>query len=258
MKYEKARFVNNIYELARKQKRKIGDLEARCGVSNGYLARLRQGEKNIAPGADILMNLADQLSVSVDALLTFDFLNSTGTEKKLQIYLDKLLRDTQTRKLLWQRDPAPASVPVNPDGSSAHPLFVAKGGLHSEEERSEDGLPDTVSLSEMVFRSMFHPDLEDLCPSEIYRCSFPGKRVLYLVSVVEPGEVVPGPARWAELELVMAEPGQPEPVPFVHTDHDWPGCLDQTLVRLFSSVQDAVAHPQLSPEATAFIDDYMK
>ena len=162
MKYEKARFVNNIYELARKQKMKIGDLEARCGVSNGYLARLRQGEKNIAPGADILMNLADQLSVSVDALLTFDFLNSTGTEKKLQIYLDKLLRDTQTRKLLWQRDPAPASVPVNPDGSSAHPLFVAKGGLHSEEERSEDGLPDTVSLSEMVFRSMFHPDLEDV------------------------------------------------------------------------------------------------
>ena len=27
MKYEKARFVNNIYELARKQKMKIGDLE---------------------------------------------------------------------------------------------------------------------------------------------------------------------------------------------------------------------------------------
>lgn len=258
MKYEKARFVNNIYELAKRQKLKIGDLEANCGVSNGYLARLRQGENNAAPGADILMNIADQLSVSVDALLSFDFANSTGAEQKLLIYIDRLLRDTEARKLIWQRDPAPLSVPVNPDGSPAHHLFVGKAGFLSEEEMAEDGLPDTVMLSEMVYRSVFHPDLDDLCPSEIYRCSFPGKKALYLVSVAEPGPVVPGPAHWAELELVMTVPGQPDPIPFVHTDHDWPGCLDQTLTRLFSAVQDAVAHPHLSPEASAFIDDYLR
>ena len=61
-----------------------------------------------------------------------------------------------------------------------------------------------------------------------------------------------------ELELVMTVPGQPDPIPFVHTDHDWPGCLDQTLTRLFSAVQDAVAHPHLTPEASAFIDDYLR
>jgi transcriptional regulator with XRE-family HTH domain len=258
MKYEKARFVNNIYELAKRQKLKIGDLETNCGVSNGYLARLRQDDKNTAPGADFLMNIADQLSVSVDALLSFDFPNSTGAEQKLLIYIDRLLRDTEARKLIWQRDPAPLSVPVNPDASSAHPLFVAKTGFLSEEEMAEDELPDTVMLSEMVYRSVFHPDLDDLCPSEIYRCTFPGKKALYLVSVAEPGPDVPGPARWAELELVMAVPGQPDPIPFVHTDHDWPGCLDQTLTRLFSAVQDAVAHPHLSPEASAFIDDYLR
>ena len=147
MKYEKARFVNNIYELAKRQKLKIGDLETNCGVSNGYLARLRQDDKNTAPGADFLMNIADQLSVSVDALLSFDFPNSTGAEQKLLIYIDRLLRDTEARKLIWQRDPAPLSVPVNPDASSAHPLFVAKTGFLSEEEMAEDELPDTVILS---------------------------------------------------------------------------------------------------------------
>ena len=258
MKYEKTLFVNNIYELAKRQKLKIGDLEAACGVSNGYLARLRQDEKNTAPGADFLMNIASQLSVSVDALLSFDFANSTGAEQKLLIYMDRLLRDTQTRKLIWQRDPAPLSVPVNADGSSAHPLFVAKEGFLSVEERAEDELPDPVMLSEMVYRSLFHPNLDGLQPSEIYRCAFPGQKMLYLVSVAEPGLVMPGPARWTELELVMALPGQPDPVPFVHTDHDWPGVLDQTLVRLFSAVQDAVAHPHLSPEASALIDDYLK
>lgn len=253
------RFINNIYELAKRQKKKIGDLEKNCDVSTGYLARLRQDEKNVAPSAVFLMKMAEQLSVSMDALFTFDFSNSTGAEQKLLNYMEKLLRDTEARKLIWQRDPAGASgaVPMNPDGSSAHPLFKAKGGLLTPEEMAEAGLPDTVSLSEFVYHSPFRPDRDDLCSPEIYRCAFSRQKVLYLASVVKPGPSVSGPAQWTELELVMSAPELAEPVPFAHTDHDWPGCLDETLARLFDAVRDAAAHPHLSLEASAFIDAYL-
>lgn len=50
MVYDKNRFINNVYELAKQQKLKIGELETACGVSVGYFARLRQGDKNAAPG----------------------------------------------------------------------------------------------------------------------------------------------------------------------------------------------------------------
>ena len=43
LRYDKDRFVKNIYFLAKNQGVKIGELEAVCEVSAGYFARLRQG-----------------------------------------------------------------------------------------------------------------------------------------------------------------------------------------------------------------------
>ena len=261
MKYDKTRFINNIYNLAKKQKVKIGELEADCGVSTGYLARLRQEEKNAAPGADFLMSVADRLSVSVDALLSFDFIQATDSEKKLQSFMEKLIRETEMRKLIWQRDPVgyPYAVPMNPDGTSAHPLFMnKKESLLSEEEMAADDLPESISLTEIIYRSLFRPDLDDLFAPEIYRCFFPKKKVLYLAVVIKPGQVIPGPAQWTELELVMTGPGLSAPIPFAHTDHDKPDRLDNTVAHLFNAVKDAVTLPQLTPEASAIIDDYLK
>lgn len=104
MGYDKNRFINNIYDLAKKQQLKIGELESACGVSIGYLARLRQGENNASPGAEFLMAVADQLSVSVDGLLSVDFTKATDSEVKLLKYMEKLIRETESRKLIWQED----------------------------------------------------------------------------------------------------------------------------------------------------------
>ena len=49
MIYDKNIFVNNVYMLAKQHDLKIKDLETGCGVSVGYLSRLRQGEKNSVP-----------------------------------------------------------------------------------------------------------------------------------------------------------------------------------------------------------------
>ena len=261
MGYDKNRFINNIYILAKKQKIKIGELEAACGVSNGYLSRLRLDERNTAPGADLLMKVADRLSVSVDSLLSFNYGLASEAEQKLLNYLEKLRWDTESNRLRWQRDPVtgPVSSPFTPRLPLSHPLFtVSKEDLLSEEERMEDELPPSVSLSQICFRSFFHPDLENLQPGEIFRCSFPGNRILYLSAVICPGSSVPGPAAWTELELVMAGGDLSVPVPLAHTDHENPGVLDKAVAHLFEAVKTAVSFSPLTPQAAGIIDDYLR
>ena len=245
--YDKNRLIQNIHVLSKARKIKLGELESSCGVSVGYLARLRQGSDVVSPGADFLMSVAERLSVTVDALLSFDFTPASDADRKLQNYMEKLRLETEMRKLIWRQDLSVAS--------PAHPLYTNKEVPLSEAERAESDLPVDACLSEVVFQSSFRPEEQDLSPAEIYRCAFPGNRVLYLVAVVKPGPVVPGPAQWTELELVMAAP---DPVPLAHTDHEKPGCLDKVLTLLYTTVKESVLLPKLTPEASAIIDDYLK
>ena len=260
MSYEKDRFINNVYALVKKRKLKIGELEVACGVSTGYFARLRQGGKEAAPAANLLMAFADYLSVSVDALLSLDFTRATELDQKLLNYIEKLRSDTESRRLCWQRDPVGCGnpVPLNPDGTSAHPLFINKEALSTGEDPEEDGLPESVFLSESVYRSVFRPDLDDLVPLQIYRCYFFGKRTLYLAAVTEQGLSVNPSVRLADLELVMIDPNVPDPIPFARTDHKNPGFLDKALISLFTAVKKAIDFPALRPEANAIINDYLK
>ena len=148
MKYDKNRLINNIYYLARSQGLKIGELESGCEVSTGYLARLRQDQRNIAPGVDFLMKVSAWLSVSVDALLLFDFTGASSEDTKLFHFVEKLSQDTECRKLVWQRDPAlNGPIPVTSSATSAHPLFDTYNVLTEEELKNRDPSDEsTLSL----------------------------------------------------------------------------------------------------------------
>ena len=245
MGYDKIRFINNIYDLAKKRQMKIGELESGCGVSIGYLARLRQGENNASPGAEFLLAVADQLSVSVDGLLSVDFTKATESEVKLLRYMEKLIRDTENRRLIWQEDFMAYldSLPVNPNGTTPHPLYITVPVIGIETAPS--------------YRSQFHPDITDLNPVGVYGCVFPGGRTLYLVEVWNNGDNPVNPEDWTELELVMTGKGIQDPIAFAHTNHEKPGIVDETLNRLYETVKDAAAHPQLTPEACEIIDEYL-
>ena len=246
MGYDKQLFVENVYELAKLRGMKIKDLETGCGVSVGYISRLRQGEKNVAPGADFLLAVAKRLSVSVDALLTCDFVHATGSEVDTMHYLDKLLRETQARKLSWQEDLGGYldTIPVNSDGSTPHPLYVSTAGI------SEKPV--------INYHSMFHAGLFDLVPVKVYGCVFPGNRTLYLVQVWNTGDNPASPGEWEELELVMTGRDILDPVPLAHTNHDQPARLDPLMDLLFDAVQDAAAMPELTPEARTIIREYLE
>ena len=245
MEYSKALLIGNVYALAKDRKLKIKDLESGCGVSVGYFSRLRQGESNVAPGADFLLALADQLSVSVDALLTFDFSRATDSEADVLRFLEKLLRETQARKRNWQEDFGGYldTVPVNPDGTTPHPLFSV--------------LQDQEGTPAVRYHTMFHAGLWGLVPVKTYGTGFSGSRTLYLVQVWNTGDDPASPGDWTELELVMTGPGIYDPVPLCHTSHERSGRLDTAMRRLFDAVEDAAVLPALTPEAREFISEYL-
>ena len=243
MRYDKNLFISNVYYLAKNQGLKIGQLESICGVSTGYFARLRQGGKNIAPGADFLLEISRQLSVSVDALLTFDFSGKSDSDIDLLQYIDKLTRETLNRTLAWQEDPFgySESTPVRSDGTTMHPLFSTT--------------PSSQGESAPYYNSKFHPWRSDLVPVKTYGCVLREGRTLYLVKIrsSDPEEA----EGWQELELVMTGSGLSSPVPLEHTSHEKASSLDAPLYRLFDAVEDLIAHPQLTPEAKAMIREYL-
>lgn len=246
MNYNKNLFIDNIYYLAKQRKIKIGELESLIGVSTGYFARLRQGEKNVAPGADSLLTAADLLSVSVDALLTFDFSQTTEAESSLHQYLEKLLRETQSHKLIWREDLFGYldNLLINPDGTTPHPLF------------STHPVSGEKDFDPFYF-SRFRPDLECLVPVDTYGCIMPDSKTLYLVQVLNTGEDPASPGEWTELELFLTGPRK-DAIPFCHTNHEAHSSLDIDLKRLFGAVRDSVTLPHLTPEAQAYISDYLK
>ena len=246
MKYDKNLFITNVYYLAKQRDVKIRELESGCGVSAGYFARLRQEKKNAAPGADFLLAVADLLSVSVDALLTFDFSEASDAETALHHYMEKLVRETQSHQLSWQEDAFGYldNLVINKDGKTPHPLF--------------DTIPDSSGRESLPFYlSRFRQEMKALVPLETYGCVFPGGLTLYLVKVWNSGDNPAFPGDWTELELLMTGPGKYDSMPFCHTDHEKRTRLEPDLKRLFSVVRDAVQLPHLTPEARVYIDNYL-
>ena len=245
MEYDKFLFINNVYALSAKRGMKIGQLEKRCDVSVGYFARLRQGEKNNAPGADFLLRIAQLLGVSVDSLLTFDFSASSDADVDLLHYIEKLTRETLARTLVWQEDGFgyPDTVPLRKDGTSLHPLFTTD--------------PSDRGESAPYYLSKFHPYRVDLIPLKTYGVVFPGGKTLYLVLLRNGGTDPRDPEPWQELELVMTGAGMESSVPLAHTGHNHPAPLDNALSGLFRAVEESADRPQLSPEAKAIISEYL-
>lgn len=244
MGYDKNIFINNVYNLANRRNLKIKDLETGCGVSLGYFSRLRQGEKNIAPGADFLLAVSEKLSVSVDTLLTSDLSKATESEGEMLLYIDKLIRETRSRKLSWQEDFAGYldTTPLRTDGSPIHPLYTTR----------------TVDPKDgFYYHTMFHASLTDLVPVKVYGSIFPHGRTLYLVQVWNTGDNPDSPGDWTELDLVMTGSGIADPIPLGHTNHERAGRLDEPMKHLFDTVEDAAVLPMLTPEGREIIRDYL-
>ena len=104
MAFDKRRFLDNVYYLAKLRDIKIGVLEANANLSTGYLARLNKEDNKSVPSIEVLVSFAEMLDVSMDSLINCDLEPMSGNDIYVCEFLDKLISDTTDNKLIWTKE----------------------------------------------------------------------------------------------------------------------------------------------------------
>lgn len=104
MKFQLNLIINNIYELTKQRNISIGKLEKEIDVSPGYFSRLKNNNKSTVPGIDILISIAEKLSISLDTLCFTDCTrnNLSNDETKLINFINLIIKLTNKDNLKWE------------------------------------------------------------------------------------------------------------------------------------------------------------
>lgn len=101
---DNSKLINNIHILAKRQGKKIGDVERKAGVSAGYMSRIAKNDSGkINPSIDFIVAVADELDVSLDDLINNDF-GVTGDDAYMERFLERLIACTKQQKILWDKN----------------------------------------------------------------------------------------------------------------------------------------------------------
>lgn len=101
--FNKDQCLENIYTLAKRQGKKIGDLEDCANVSRGYLSRISKPD-GASPAIETLVAIADYLNVTLDFLVGYQPDTMSNSEKELYDFIDGLMLRTVSRGMEWHKD----------------------------------------------------------------------------------------------------------------------------------------------------------
>lgn len=144
-KSEKQVLLDNITYYLEKTGMKIGELEAKCGVSTGYISRLYKEDK-AKPSFEFVRTVSKIFHVSMDTMVYMDQSLSTATETYVFDFLTKLERDTTLDKLSWQAEYKSEFQPVavgNNQYEVDHPLLTYG---YFKAERIDGGYGDILDI----------------------------------------------------------------------------------------------------------------
>lgn len=238
--FDKKRCIANIYQLAKEQSIKIGDLEKKAGASAGYLSRINKDDNNSMPSIDFIAAVAKELGVSVDALIQNDYTTITATEKYLLAFIDKLLTRTNADELDWKKDSEidMRNVGYDPEGDPAHPLFTyGPNGIHSAP----------------VYNSRFNGDYE--ISGDCFHLKMPGNdnSVLYLMCADMPGGK-DLPFGGDDYELYLVKRWEVKPLCHACPDNS---PFYNALRQLYAAATESCKHPKLDFDVMQVIDIFM-
>ena len=248
MRDVRERCIANLYLLAKKKGIKIGELETACGVSIGYLARLRQDKRKPLPGTEFLLRAVDRLGTTMDALMHFDYAAASDTDLYLHRFLGRLIADTLTEKLIWDPDTGCYPDPVVLDGvvHPDHPLLALDMEMMLK------------GKSKQIYLSAYHPGAANLMPREAWRTRLSEETFLLLIRVSpEREQPVPKPDPEESIELYLYHAKEKALSTVGHTDREHPALLDDDLRSLLESVSELQHLHPLDELTTSAIDAYM-
>ena len=243
---ERDRCIANIYALAKKKGVLIGDLEKFCGVSAGYLSRLRQDPKKPLPGSEFLFRAAARLEVSVDSLMYFDYQLANESDLYLHSFVCQVTADSVSGRIIWDPDPACFPAPVMTESKIVYPGHPL---LSLDQEMVLQG------NSREIYLSPFHPAVNSYVPLEAWCAMLSEDTRIHLTRVAPEG-----PARGElgeSIELYLYNMEAKRLSPLCHTDKKHPGMLDGDLALLCETVSELLVRNPLDPMAVSAIDAYM-
>ncbi len=102
--FNKERFLNNVFYLAKSNGISISALENKIEISTGYLTKLRNDDSRKNISADVMFAIADVLNVSVDVLCKAEFEKLNYDESILIKFFEKFKVDTLNNKCKWEQE----------------------------------------------------------------------------------------------------------------------------------------------------------
>jgi len=143
MKLSRKQILNSILAKAQEYKINKGDLEKKAGMTPGYLAKTFTEESKSNTLLDFIANVAEIFNVSIDALINVPLDKLTQNEKYFLDFLDKVLRDTDFGRIVWEKESAESFKDWT--FRENHPLFTHVGSYDN---------------SDYIYNSLFYDNVE--------------------------------------------------------------------------------------------------
>lgn len=252
--FDKRRCMSAIYAIAREKGVKIGDLEKEAGVSTGYLSKLNKEENTSSPSIELLAAVAGALGVTIDMLVYSEYDGLSSNEKYVLKFLDKLVGDTLSGELQWEKETKKQLLNVGceysmNDAYADHPLFEAGGVPDSGETEFPEGFH-----WEAFYYSRFYPDGNTRVAGDGFHALLsPSDAELYIMKV-ENEEAHMG-IGYEQFEVYIIEKGNVRPLccsDFVCGD------IARQVQNLYKVIVDADSNLGINNEVKGIIDLYMQ
>ena len=233
--YDKNRLVNNIEYLLKRRNVKVGDLENQCGVSTGYISRLKNNDNNdTSPSAEVLLRLSIVLNVSLTSLLYSDYEKMTETELFLQSFLADMINKTESNKVLWDRF-SQYSIYNETYGDGETPLPIA--GTYQ----------DSYGNNKTYYYSLFAE--RPMTINGYYYTLFLNNNLYYLISLYD--EIK---GRIFELYILLANQSFKK---ICCSDIETHTAIRQLLTDLYSSVERSCKQVRIDEDVKNSLEDFL-
>lgn len=224
-------YSNFMYWIS-KLNLKIGEFEAKAGMTPGYLSKLQKDESKGNNILDFMVNASKILGVSIDSLVSVDFSSLTKTEKYFADFIDKVIRDTTDGKLNWCKETTTLLQDFN--YQSKHPLFKEMDPGYGEPWYQYNSLFD---INVNIGGECYYVNLVD--------------STLYLMNVYSNNEPF-----GVELYFVKNKPSNDkEVIKICQIETNSP--LESLGGKLNSVAKESANHIHLNENAKSIIDDFM-
>lgn len=246
--FNKKILFDNIAFLVKEQGKKIGEVETAAGVSPGYISRSSK-DGGAKPGIDFIVNIAEELGVSIDTLLKFDLTALSPTEQYLISFLDRLDSQTAKGELDWKRESAGMlnRLEADPYEGTGHPLFFRQTFM----EPTDCEYPQEVTR--VVFDSNSF-DCNTYINGDCFILHMKNDTALYVMNISKAVSKKSDPASQAiELWLVPERSSNQFLCSTLSN-----AVLAPVIVKVYDAIIEYYKHPQISSDIRTVIDAFMK